>query len=74
MNTDELFAQMEEDERADRLEEQTLATPIDYARTRGIRPQQVYYHLRQGHLNWHTCSCGRRVISIQEADKLLGVK
>lgn len=69
-NVDDLFAQIEADERADRLAEQTKASPIDYAKLRGIRPQMVYYHLRRGNLQWDSCECGRRVIVIAEADEI----
>jgi hypothetical protein len=74
MNIDDLFAEIEADERADRLEQQTKATPIDYAKLRGIRPQMVYYHLRRGNLEWTACECGRRVIMIEEADKIFKAK
>jgi hypothetical protein len=74
LTTEELLAQLEADERADRLTEQIKATPIDYARTRGIRPQKVYASLRSGKLEWSTCECGRRVIVIAEADELYGLR
>jgi hypothetical protein len=70
MNTDELLAAMEEDERADRVSLQTLASPVDYAKTHGIRPQMVYYYIRTGKLKTRTCECGRRVIVIAEADQI----
>jgi len=67
---DELLEQMEADELEDRLDHQTLATPIDYGRMRGIVPQKVYYRIRTGILPTKTCPCGRRVVDIEEADKL----
>jgi hypothetical protein len=70
MNTDDLFAKMQADEQADRVATQTKASPIDYARSRGIRPQKVYAALRSGQLMWDGCECGRRVVVIAEADKL----
>lgn len=70
MNTDDLIAQMEQDELKDELEESTVCTPINYAKAKGISPQVVYYHIRVGHLKPERCACGRRVINIEEADKL----
>jgi hypothetical protein len=74
MDTDELFAQMQEDERVDGLAARTHASPIDYARGRGIRPQKVYKALRDRKLLWDECNCGRRCIIIEEADALFGFK
>lgn len=72
MGIDDFLKQVQEDELEDRLAEQTKATPIDYAKMRGIRPQRVYYHLRRNSLTSSHCECGRRVIDIQEADGLFG--
>lgn len=74
MNTDELFAQMEADERADvaQLSENPKMSPIDYARYRGMRPQKVYAALRNGKLTWDRCDCGRRVVVVSEADEVFG--
>jgi hypothetical protein len=63
--TDELFDQMERDE----LEGQTKLSPRDYGRLRGIAPQLVYYHIRQGHVDMEKCICGRSVIDIDKADQ-----
>jgi hypothetical protein len=70
VNTDELLAQIEADEAADRADVQTVMAPVDYARARGIKPQMVYYYLRTGKLTSSHCECGRRVIDIQEADDI----
>jgi hypothetical protein len=74
VNTDDLFAQMQADEEHDRVAGQTKATPIDYARLRGMRPQKVYAALRNGRLEWSSCECGRRVIVIAEADALFKIQ
>jgi hypothetical protein len=74
MNIDDFIRQVEEDEQADRVAEQTKASPIDYARSRGIRPQKVYAALRSGRLVWDSCECGRRVIVIAEADELFKIR
>jgi hypothetical protein len=70
MDTEELLAQMEADELEDRVAEQTKATPIDYARSRGIAPQKVYYRIRRGQLETERCACGRRVVDIATADAI----
>jgi hypothetical protein len=72
VNLDDLIKQMQDDEESDRINVSGLATPINYARSRGIRPQKVYGWIRQGKLETEECPCGRRVINVDEADKLLG--
>lgn len=72
MGIDDFLKAIQEDEQHDRVATQTKATPIDYARSRGIAPQKVYKSLRLGKLQWHGCECGRRVIDIAEADELYG--
>jgi hypothetical protein len=74
MDTEELLRQMELDDLEDRLEEQKVATPRDYARSRGIAPQLVYYRIRNHQLETHTCPCGRRVVNIEEADAIFRPK
>lgn len=73
---DDLFRQMQEDELADKVETTTHATPIEYARARGIAPQKVYYALRnhRDKLNTEHCKCGRRVLDIELADNYFGFK
>jgi RecA-family ATPase len=65
LSTDELMRQMELDE----FEGATKVSPRDYGKLRGIAPQLVYYHIREGHITWTHCECGRRVILIKEADE-----
>jgi hypothetical protein len=79
MGIDDFLKQVQEDEDNDRVEDQTHATPIDYARSRSkpgntLAPQRVYYALRNHKLDDYTCQCGRRVISIEEADEYFGFK
>lgn len=69
-NIDDLFKQMEADDLADEIEESGFATPINYARSRSITPQSVYYHIRAGHLTKSHCACGRWVITVSEADEI----
>lgn len=64
LSTDELMAQMEMDE----LEEASKLSPRDYGKLRGIAPQLVYYHIRQGKIKKETCLCGRSVIDVDSAD------
>lgn len=74
MGIDDFLKRVQEDEEADKLETQTHATPIEYARSRGMAPQRVYYHLRNNRLASSTCQCGRRVIDMAEADELFDIK
>lgn len=74
MGIDDFLKQVEEDEQHDRVAAQTLASPIDYARSRDIAPQKVYKSLRDKRLEWTHCGCGRKVIVIAEADELYGFK
>lgn len=64
-STDELMTQMELDD----LEGATKISPRDYGKLRGIAPQLVYYHIRQGHIDKEKCLCGRSVIDIDKADQ-----
>jgi hypothetical protein len=65
LNHDELMAAMEKDE----LEDATKLTPREYGKLRGIQPQLVYYHIREGHIKKELCICGRPVIDIDLADQ-----
>lgn len=71
---DDLFRQIQEDELTDKVETTTHATPIEYARARGMVPQKVYYALRnhRDKLNTEQCKCGRRVLDITLADSYFG--
>lgn len=73
---DDFIKQLEQDELADKVESTTHATPIEYARARGITPQKVYYALRnhRDKLNTEQCKCGRRVLDITLADNYFGYK
>lgn len=75
MAIDDLFRQIEEDELADKIEATTHATPIEYARSRGMAPQKVYYALRNhpDRIRTEPCMCGRKVIDITAADIYFGV-
>ena len=70
----DFLKQIQQDDEDDRIETQTKATPIEYARSRSIAPQRVYYMLRNKKLGDERCVCGRRVIDIQEADEVFGLK
>jgi hypothetical protein len=72
VNLDDLLRQMRADELADQLETTGTAKPIDYAKMRGLVPQQVYYRIRTGKLDSHKCECGNTVINVKEADVLFG--
>jgi hypothetical protein len=65
LNMDELIAQMERDE----AEDAKLITPVDYAKIRPFSPQQIYYHIRRGHIKSLRCACGRNVIEKAAADE-----
>lgn len=75
LTTDQLFEQMQRDELLDSpLAEAGKATPRDYAKMHGIQPQRLYYYIRRGNLATSLCDCGRKVISIKEADDLLAAQ
>jgi hypothetical protein len=65
LNSDELIEQMKQDE----LSDATKLSPREYGKLRGIQPQLVYYHIREGHIDKETCVCGRSVIDIDHADQ-----
>jgi hypothetical protein len=81
LGTDDLFRQMEEDELQDKIAAQTKARPIEYAKSRGIRPQKVYAAIKvfersQGTkgLPTYFCDCGHKVVDIKEADAFFAGK
>jgi hypothetical protein len=51
------------------LEDATKCSPRDYGKLRGIAPQLVYYHIRNGKVDKERCICGRSVIDIDKADQ-----
>jgi hypothetical protein len=63
--------EMERSDLEDLASEVGKLSPVEYARMRGIRPQLVYYHIRQGHIEKEWCVCGRRVIDVALADETL---
>lgn len=67
MNLDELQKQIELDEIADG----EYATPIQFAKTKGIAPQRIYYLIRSGKLASERCKCGRLVVAIRAAEEAL---
>jgi len=75
-NIDDLMRQIELDDLEDEATEVKKLTPIDYAKLRGMRPQQVYYNLKKHKdlLQSERCSCGRRVIDVEQADLYFGFK
>lgn len=64
-NMDELMAQMQLDD----LDGVTKLSPRDYGKLRGISPQLVYYHIREGHIKKEQCLCGRSVIDVELSDQ-----
>lgn len=72
-DSDELFRLMQEDELEDKVNTATKISVSEYATARHIAPQRVYYYIRNRRLAKTNCTeCGRGVIDIAEADKLLG--
>lgn len=65
LSTDEFIRAMELED----LEDAAKCSPRDYGKLRGIAPQLVYYHIRQGHLDKEKCLCGRSVIDRDKADQ-----
>jgi RecA-family ATPase len=65
LSTDEFIAAMD----AEDLEDAPKTSPRDYGKLRGIAPQLVYYHIRQGHIVKEKCLCGRSVIDKDAADE-----
>jgi hypothetical protein len=70
MNIDEFEKMLE----ADELNDQPYMKPVQYAKLRGLYPQQVYGWMRNGTLTSKRCDCGSRVIEVYEADELLRAK
>lgn len=45
----------------------SVLTPIDFARLVGMRPQMVYYYIRNGVIETEWCNCGRKVVNVEAA-------
>ena len=78
-NTDDLRKAIEEDERRDQLELAAAGkikmSVREYAKARGIQPQNVYYYVRKGSIKQEPCGeCGRKVINIEQADAIFAPK
>jgi hypothetical protein len=72
-NVDDLRKQIEEDEAQDKLElaaDGLIGMSVrEYARARGLVPQNVYYYIRKGDITQMPCPCcGRKIINVKEAD------
>ncbi len=52
----------------------TKLSPIEFARMMGMRPQMVYYYIRNKVLQTERCICGRRVLDIDSAKEALQEK
>jgi hypothetical protein len=65
LSTDQFIAAMEMED----LEDASKCSPRDYGKLRGIAPQLVYYHIRNGKIDKEKCICGRSVIDIDKADQ-----
>jgi hypothetical protein len=70
LHIDDVIARME----ADELVGATKATPIGYARMRGMRPQMMYYYMRIGQIKWERCDCGRKVVDVEDTDAFFRAK
>jgi RecA-family ATPase len=62
-STDDFIKMMELDELDEKM------SPRDYGKLRGISPQLVYYHIREGHVKLEKCICGRSVVDVELADE-----
>jgi len=69
---DDVVRQMELDDKLDAAHDGiTKMTVIEYARARGLQPQNLYYHVRVGNIKQEVCICGRKVIDVAGADAFL---
>lgn len=67
MNLDDHIQEVEEFE----YEGAEKLSPIEYARYKGMRPQMVYYYIRNKVLTTEVCACGRRVLDVEHSDEAL---
>jgi predicted site-specific integrase-resolvase len=70
-NTDELIQQMMDDELRDQMELLGKMTPREFAKLKGMAPQQIYYYIRAGKIEVEKCICGRHVIDTEKANTFL---
>lgn len=48
-----------------------VLSPIDFAKLMGMRPQMVYYYIRNGVIETEMCRCGKRVVNVEAAKAAL---
>lgn len=61
----------EEDLLAFEYEGAEKLSPLEFARLHKMRPQMVYYYIKQGVIETETCICGRNVVDVQAAIRAL---
>jgi hypothetical protein len=64
-------ADLERLELEDQATEVGFLTPREYAKLRGFQAQLVYYYIRRKRIEPETCKCGRKVISVEQADSVM---
>jgi hypothetical protein len=55
-------------EQADEID---FLTPREFAKLRGVRPQQVYKWIRDGVIEAERCKCSRTVVCVSKAQAVL---
>lgn len=74
MDEIESEADLERLELEDQAQEVGFLTPREYAKLRGMQPQLVYYYIRTKQIEPELCKCGRKIISVEQTDKLFASK
>lgn len=71
-NIDDFLQEAALDDLKDKVNLHQYASVSEYARAVGEQPQLIHYYIRTGKIKKSPCECcGRSVIEVQEANKVL---
>ncbi len=71
LHTIDSEADFERLELEDQAETVGFLTPREYGKLRKIAPQLVYYYIRNKVIETEVCKCGRKIINVNETDRIL---
>jgi hypothetical protein len=62
------------EELQEQADEVDYLTPIEYAKLIDVKPQQVYGWIRRGVIASEQCKCGRTIVCVSLANKVLAAR
>lgn len=59
------------EELKEQADEVDFLTPREFAKLRGVQPQQVYGWIRKGVIEAENCKCGRTIVCVSKSTAIL---